>query len=79
LLLVLALLTIPPLLALRLFRGLKAALLAAVGFGMLLTVGGLALAAAWDVPAGPAIILLGAGLLVISYGWEYASERRQSR
>ena len=68
LLLVLALLTIPPLIALRLFRGLRAALLAAIGLGMTLTVGGLAVAYAWDVPAGPTIILLGTLLLGITYG-----------
>lgn len=75
LLLVLALLTIPPLIALRLFRGLRTALVAAMGVGMVLTVGGLAVAYLWDVPAGPATILLGAVLLGVTYGGQALSRR----
>jgi zinc transport system permease protein len=75
LLLVLALLTIPPLIALRLFRGLRTALVASVGLGMVLTVGGLVVAYAWDVPAGPAIILLGAVLLGMTYGGQALRRR----
>jgi zinc transport system permease protein len=64
--LAIALLAIPPLVALRLCRGLGAAMAAAGGVGLAMSVGGLALAGATARPAGPAIVLVGAALLALS-------------
>jgi zinc transport system permease protein len=61
--LAIALLAIPPLVALRLFRSLPAIVAGGCGVGLAITVGGLALAARNGLPAGPAIILLGGSLL----------------
>ncbi|HNZ97058.1 MAG TPA: metal ABC transporter permease, partial [Thermoanaerobaculia bacterium] len=61
--LVIALLTIPPLVALRLWRGLGAVVAGAVGVAALQSVGGLLVAFRLDLPAGPVIVLLGALLL----------------
>ena len=57
--LAIALLAIPPLVALRLFRSLPAIVAGGCAVGLLITVGGLALAARLATPAGPTIILLG--------------------
>jgi zinc transport system permease protein len=64
--LVIALLAIPPLISLRLFRGLAAAVLGACGVGLVMSLAGLALAARLGGPAGPAVVLVGAVLLVLS-------------
>jgi zinc transport system permease protein len=64
--LVLALLTIPPLTALALARDLSRVLLVSVLVGLAMTLGGLALSLRLDLPAGPSIILLGAGALGIA-------------
>jgi zinc transport system permease protein len=64
LILVIALLTIPPVIALRLVRSFPAVIAVAIGVGMVMTQGGLALSYAYDLPSGPAIVLLGAGILV---------------
>lgn len=61
--LAIALLAIPPLIALRLFRSLPAIVAGGCAVGLLLTLGGLALAARFATPAGPTIILLGGVLL----------------
>ncbi len=61
--LAIALLAIPPLVALRLFRSLPAIVAGGCAVGLLLGVGGLALAARLATPAGPTIILLGGGVL----------------
>ncbi len=66
--LVIALLTLPPVTALMLSRDFSRVMLLSVGIGLLLTVGGLALSYTWDLPAGPAIILLGTALLGGVYG-----------
>ncbi len=61
--LAIALLAIPPLVALRIFRSLPAIVAGGCVVGLVLTVGGLALAARLSTPAGPTIILLGGILL----------------
>jgi zinc transport system permease protein len=65
-LLVIALLTIPPALALRLVDGFLAVMVTATVAGAAMTVGGLALSYAFDLPSGPAIVLLGAGMLLLA-------------
>jgi|CXWL01.1.fsa_nt_gi zinc transport system permease protein len=62
--LVMALLTIPPLAALRLARHLAPVLIASVGVGLVMTMGGLAASYQLDLPSGPVIILLGAAMLL---------------
>ncbi len=64
--LVIALLAIPPLVSLRLFRGLAAAVLGACAVGLVMSLAGLVLAARLGGPAGPAVVLVGAALLVLS-------------
>lgn len=64
--LVIALLTIPPLVALRLCRGLGAVMAGAAVIAALLTVGGLLISARFELPAGPAIVLLGTLALAAS-------------
>jgi len=61
--LVIALLTIPPLVARRLARSLGATLVLACGICWLVSAGGLLLAYRFDLPAGPAMVLLGGALL----------------
>jgi zinc transport system permease protein len=63
--LVMALLTIPPLIGLALSAEIKHVMLYAFFSGLLITVGGLGLSFILDLPSGPAIVLLGAGLLVM--------------
>ena len=58
--LVIALLTIPPLVAQRLARSLAATVATAIGVGLALTVGGLLLSYRLDLPSGPTMVLLGA-------------------
>lgn len=62
--LVVALLTIPPVISLRLFKDLGAVLVSSVLIGVGITLGGLALSFSYDLPSGPAIILLGALVLL---------------
>jgi zinc transport system permease protein len=64
-LLAIALLTIPPTLALRLVHGFGTVMAAASAIAAVMTLGGLALSYAFDLPSGPAIVLLGAALLAI--------------
>lgn len=61
--LAIALLAIPPLAALRLCRGLRTAMVAAGAIALATTVAGLAIAARWDLPAGPAAVLVAASAL----------------
>lgn len=63
LLLVLALLTIPALVALRLGRTLPSVLAIATATSVAVTIGGLVLAYLLDAPSGPIVILLGAAVL----------------
>jgi len=67
-LLVIALLTIPPALALRLANGFLAVMVTATLVGALMTLGGLALSYSFDLPSGPAVVLLGAALLLLVDG-----------
>ena len=66
--LVVALLTIPSVVSLMLWKDLRSVLLGSVLIGVSITLGGLYLSFAFDLPSGPAIILLGAVLLVAVYG-----------
>jgi zinc transport system permease protein len=76
LILVVALLTIPPFVALRLFKDLGRVVACSVAVGVAITLGGLALSFLYDLPTGPAIILLGAALLLAVAGWKGARVAR---
>jgi zinc transport system permease protein len=65
--LVLALLTIPPLTARAFARDLGRVIAISIAVGLASTAGGLALSYRWDLPSGPAIILLGAAVLAAAY------------
>lgn len=65
--LVIALLTIPPLIGLMLVRDFVGVLLASIGVGLAITLVGLCLSYVYDVPSGPAIVLLGALLMAVVY------------
>ena len=65
--LVVALLTIPPVIALMLFKDLRGVLISSVLVGVAITLGGLVLSFYYDLPSGPAIILLGAALLAVVF------------
>ena len=78
-LLVLALLTIPPVIALRFARRLPTVMVLSTLLGMVMTLGGLALSYAWDLPSGPAIVLLGAvGLAIVAGVARLGSMRRRN-
>lgn len=64
--LVLALLTIPPVIALRFARTFAGTVALSIGIGLVMTQGGLVLSYVYDLPSGPAIVLLGAVLLVVA-------------
>jgi zinc transport system permease protein len=66
--LVVALLTVPSVISLMLWKDLRGVLLGSVGIGVGITLGGLLLSFQYDLPSGPAIILLGAVLLIGVYG-----------
>jgi zinc transport system permease protein len=66
--LVVALLTIPSIVSLMLWRDLRSVLLGSVLIGVGITLGGLVLSFYFDLPSGPAIVLLGALLLAVAYG-----------
>ncbi|HEV8631716.1 MAG TPA: metal ABC transporter permease [Thermoanaerobaculia bacterium] len=78
-LLVIALLTIPPALALRLVDGFFGVMVTATFAGAAMTLGGLALSYRFDLPSGPAIVLLGATLLLLADLWRRAAPRRERR
>ncbi len=63
--LVMALLTIPPLIGLTLATSIRVVMLYAFASAVLISVGGLFLSFYLDLPSGPAIVLLGVALLVI--------------
>mgnify|MGYP003446344395 FL=1 len=67
--LAIALLAIPPLVALRLFRSLPAIVAGGCAVGLLLAVGGLVLSVRLGTPAGPTIILLGGMALGLVQLW----------
>jgi zinc transport system permease protein len=69
-LLVIALLTIPPALALRLANGFLAVMATATAAGALMTLGGLVVSYSFDLPSGPAVVLLGAALLLLVDVWQ---------
>lgn len=78
-LLVLALLTIPPVIALRFARRLPTVMVLSTVLGMAMTLGGLTLSYTWDLPSGPAIVLLGAvGLGIVVGAGRLGSLRRRS-
>ncbi len=64
--LAIAMLAIPPLVALRLFRSLPSIVVGAVVVGLAMSVAGVALAARFALPAGPSIILAGAAALALA-------------
>jgi zinc transport system permease protein len=68
--LVLALLTIPPLTARAFAQDLGPVVATSAAIGLACTAGGLALSYRWDLPSGPAIILLGAAVLAASRLWK---------
>ena len=63
--LVMALLTIPPLIGLTLAADIRRVMFFAFVSALLITVGGLTLSFLLDLPSGPAIVLLGGALLVM--------------
>jgi len=70
-----ALLTLPPLTALRLARSIGGVVALATAVCLAVTVGGLLLSWALDLPSGPVMVLLGAALL----GLAQLAPRRRSR
>jgi zinc transport system permease protein len=76
--LVVALLTIPSVISLMLWRDLRTVLLGSVLIGVGITLGGLFLSFEYDLPSGPAIILLGAVLLVGAYGARRLRQRARA-
>jgi zinc transport system permease protein len=76
--LVVALLTIPPVISLSLWKDLRAVLLSSVAVGVAITLGGLGLSFSYDLPSGPAIVLLGVGLLLAVTGLQKLREGRGS-
>jgi zinc transport system permease protein len=68
--LVIALLTVPPLVALRLARSFLGVIAVATGVGMVMTVAGLVLSYLWDLPSGPTMVMVGAAMLAVVVGWE---------
>jgi len=77
--LVVALLTIPSVISLMLWKDLRTVLLGSVLIGVGITLGGLVLSFYFDLPSGPAIIILGAILLVGAYGIKKVPARYAAR
>lgn len=67
-LLVIALLAIPPAISLMLVHRFGLVMLLSTVIGAAITLGGLALSWAWDLPSGPVIVLLGAALMLAVAG-----------
>jgi zinc transport system permease protein len=63
--LVIALLTIPPVIGLMLTRSFIKVIFLSVLIGAVMTLGGLALSYGFDLPSGPTIVLLGTVLLLM--------------
>ena len=76
--LVIALITIPPLISLRHFRGLPAVMAGAVAIGWLITTAGLFLSFRLGLPSGPCMVLLGTILLLLSTLRRRARSRRRA-
>ena len=76
--LVIALLTIPPVVALRFARSFGAVVALSIAIGVVMTQGGLALSYLYDLPSGPAIVLLGAALLAVVDLGRLARGKRRS-
>jgi zinc transport system permease protein len=74
--LVVALLTIPPVIGLMLSKSLGRVIAASVLVGVAITLGGLTLSFLYDLPSGPAIILLGGVLMVAVYAVKKVPRRR---
>ncbi|MFP3940790.1 MAG: metal ABC transporter permease [Thermoanaerobaculia bacterium] len=75
--LVIALLTIPPVIALRFARSFGAVVALATAIGVVMTQGGLALSYLYDLPSGPAIVLFGAaGLAVVDLAQRAVARHR---
>lgn len=66
-LLVVALLTIPSMVGLALSQGFRGVMAISLATAVGMTLGGLAISYLYDLPSGPAIILLGAGVLGLVY------------
>jgi len=77
--LAIALLTIPPTISLSTTQSMRGVILQATILGLVMTLGGLALSFAWDLPSGPAIVLLGFSMLLVSNGWKALRTRRAAR
>lgn len=63
--LVMALLTIPPLITLSLVKRLKNMLIYSILISAIIFYGGFGIAYAWDLPTGPVIIVLGTCILIV--------------
>lgn len=77
--LVIALLTIPPVVALRFAGSLGSVVGLSIAIGVFMTQGGLVLSYLYDLPSGPAIVLLGAALLALVDATRRAFARDRSR
>lgn len=77
--LVMALLTIPPVTSLLLARRFAVVMALSTLVGALMTVGGLVLSYLWDLPSGPAIVLLGVVMLLAVRLGKWAVSGRRSR
>jgi zinc transport system permease protein len=64
--LVIALLTIPPVISLLLTEDFLGVMVRSAVIGCIMTLGGLALSYAYDLPSGPAIVVLGLGMLFLA-------------
>jgi zinc transport system permease protein len=76
--LVIALLTIPPALALRLVDGFGAVMATAVAAAGMMSLSGLVLSYAYDLPSGPAIVLVGAAMLLLVIAGERLQRRAEA-
>jgi ABC-type Mn2+/Zn2+ transport system permease subunit/predicted extracellular nuclease len=74
--LAIALLTIPPTISLSRAHSFRGVIAQATLLGLLMTLGGLALSFAWNLPSGPAIVLLGFAMLLVSSAWRSLARRR---
>jgi len=75
--LVIALLTIPPTLARQFTHDLKKIMLLSIVFGMLFSFGGLWLAYEFDIPAGATIILFSGAVLILTIAFSRLRGKRQ--
>jgi zinc transport system permease protein len=73
--LAIALLTIPPVTSLAVARSFRSVIVLAVVVALLMTMAGLALSFAWNLPSGPTIVLLGFALLLVVRSAEHLRRR----